>query len=183
MRLLRILPHRWHQIAREATKFAVIGGINTAVDIIIWNALLAIGPLKAKIVSTVVATTLSYLMNRYWTFNTRERSAAHREYLLFFGRIHPDKGTAEAIEVARRSSRRLVLAGIIQDRAYFEQQIEPHLDGDRVRYAGSVGPAERDALLGGAYALLHLIAFDEPFALPAGLRAVSVERGAATVTQ
>lgn len=85
MRLLRILPHRWHQIAREATKFAVIGGINTAVDLIIWNALLAIGPLKAKIVSTVVATTLSYLMNRYWTFAKRERSAAHREYVLFFG--------------------------------------------------------------------------------------------------
>jgi glycosyltransferase involved in cell wall biosynthesis len=88
----------------------------------------------------------------------------HGEYLLFFGRIHPDKGAAEAIEVARRGGRRLVLAGIIQDRAYFEQQIEPHL-GDWVRYVGSVGPTERDRLLGGAYALLHLIAFDEPFGL------------------
>jgi glycosyltransferase involved in cell wall biosynthesis len=87
------------------------------------------------------------------------------EYLLFFGRIHPDKGAAEAIEVARRSGRRLILAGIIHDQAYFEQQIAPHLDGDRVRYVGSAGPAERDTLLGGAYALLHLINFDEPFGL------------------
>jgi glycosyltransferase involved in cell wall biosynthesis len=87
------------------------------------------------------------------------------EYLLFFGRIHPHKGVAEAIEVARHAGRRLVIAGIIQDAAYFAEQIEPHIDGDRVRYVGSVGPAERDALLGGAYALLHLIGFDEPFGL------------------
>jgi glycosyltransferase involved in cell wall biosynthesis len=87
------------------------------------------------------------------------------EYLLFLGRIHPDKGVVEAIEVARRSGRRLVLAGIIQDQAYFEQLVAPRIDGDRVRYVGSVGPAERDELLGGAYALLHLISFDEPFGL------------------
>ena len=87
------------------------------------------------------------------------------DYLLFFGRIHPDKGAAEAIEVARLSGRRLILAGIVQDQAYFDQQVAPHLDGERVRYVGSVGPAERDALLGGAYALLHLISFDEPFGL------------------
>jgi glycosyltransferase involved in cell wall biosynthesis len=87
------------------------------------------------------------------------------EYLLFFGRIHPDKGAAEAIEVARRSGRRLILAGIVHDQAYFEQQIAPHLDDDRVRYVGAAGPAERDTLLGGAYALLHLINFDEPFGL------------------
>ena len=87
------------------------------------------------------------------------------DYLLFFGRIHPDKGVAEAIEVARRAGRRLIIAGIVQDEAYFAEQVAPHLDGDRVRYVGSVGPAERDALLGGAYALLHLISFDEPFGL------------------
>jgi glycosyltransferase involved in cell wall biosynthesis len=87
------------------------------------------------------------------------------EYLLFFGRIHPEKGAAEAIEVARRTGRRLVLAGIVQDEDYFTQRVVPHLDGDRVRFVGSVGPAGRDALLGGAAALLHLISFDEPFGL------------------
>ena len=87
------------------------------------------------------------------------------DYLLFFGRIHPDKGAAAAIEVARRSGRRLLIAGIIQDRAYYDQQIAPHIDNDWVRYLGSVGPHERDVLLGGAAGLLHLIDFDEPFGL------------------
>lgn len=96
---------------------------------------------------------------------TPRTAPADDPYLLFFGRIHPDKGAADAIDVARQSGRRLVLAGIVQDEAYFREAVEPHLDGDRVRYVGSVGPAERDRLLGGASALLHLIHFDEPFGL------------------
>jgi glycosyltransferase involved in cell wall biosynthesis len=86
------------------------------------------------------------------------------DYLLFFGRIHPDKGAAEAIAVARRSGRRLIMAGLIQDQAYFDQEVAPHLD-DQIRYVGVAGPAERDRLLGGAAALLHLINFAEPFGL------------------
>jgi glycosyltransferase involved in cell wall biosynthesis len=86
------------------------------------------------------------------------------DHLLFFGRIHPDKGAADAIRVARAAGLPLVVAGIVQDRAYFEREVEPHLAGD-VRYVGPVGPAERDRLLGGAVALLHLIHFDEPFGL------------------
>jgi glycosyltransferase involved in cell wall biosynthesis len=85
------------------------------------------------------------------------------DYLLFFGRIHPHKGAAEAIEVAERVGLPLVIAGIVQDREYFERSVEPHVDGDRVRYVGSVGPDERGAVLGGALALLHLISFEEPF--------------------
>jgi glycosyltransferase involved in cell wall biosynthesis len=88
-----------------------------------------------------------------------------REYLLFFGRIHPDKGAAAAIEVAQRTGRRLILAGIVQDREYYARQIAPHVDNDQIRYIGSVGPRARDGLLGGAAALLHLIDFDEPFGL------------------
>ncbi len=87
------------------------------------------------------------------------------EYLLFFGRIHRDKGVAEAIEVARRAGRRLVIAGVIHDQDYFRREVEPRIDGDRAQYVGSVGPAERDELLGGADALLHLINFNEPFGL------------------
>ena len=86
-------------------------------------------------------------------------------YLLFFGRIHPDKGAAEAIHVARRSGIPLVIAGIIQDQAYFEAEVAPHLVGEAVRYVGPVGPERRNELLGGARALLHLINFDEPFGL------------------
>jgi glycosyltransferase involved in cell wall biosynthesis len=87
------------------------------------------------------------------------------DYLLFFGRIHPEKGAREAIEVAHRSGRKLVVAGIIQDKEYFREAVAPFLDGDQVRYVGSVGPGERDALLGSAFALLHLISFEEPFGL------------------
>lgn len=84
-------------------------------------------------------------------------------YLLFFGRIHPDKGTAEAIQVARAAGMPLVIAGIIQDRGYFDQEIEPHLGDERVNYIGTVGAADRGHVLGGARALLHLIDFEEPF--------------------
>jgi glycosyltransferase involved in cell wall biosynthesis len=85
------------------------------------------------------------------------------DHLLFFGRIHPDKGTAHAIEVARRCGRRLDIAGIIQDEKYWEDEVAPHVDGDRVRYLGPVDASERAGVLGGARALLHLIDFDEPF--------------------
>ena len=87
------------------------------------------------------------------------------EHLVFFGRIHPDKGVAEAIALARRAGMRLVIAGIIHDEEYFAREIAPHVDGDRVRYVGSAGPAERDELLGSALALVHLVNFAEPFGL------------------
>jgi glycosyltransferase involved in cell wall biosynthesis len=83
--------------------------------------------------------------------------------LVFFGRIHPDKGTAYAIEVAARAEIPLVIAGIVQDQEYFEQSVKPHIDGDRVTYLGPVGPERRQEVLGAARALLHLIEFDEPF--------------------
>ncbi len=83
--------------------------------------------------------------------------------LLFFGRIHPDKGVEEAIEVARRAGMPLTIAGIVQDAGYFDDRIRPHVDGERVSYVGSVGPADRAALLGRAAAMLHLINFEEPF--------------------
>ncbi|MDP9329921.1 MAG: glycosyltransferase family 4 protein [Actinomycetota bacterium] len=90
-------------------------------------------------------------------------NAAPGGYLLFFGRIHPDKGVEEAIEVARRVRMPLMIAGIVQDRTYFERCVQPHVDGERVTYIGPVGPAMRGELLGGATALLHMINFDEPF--------------------
>jgi glycosyltransferase involved in cell wall biosynthesis len=86
-------------------------------------------------------------------------------YLLFLGRIHPDKGTHLAIEVARRAGIPLVIAGIVQDQVYFGELIEPQLASGDISFLGAVEPAERDRLLGGALALLHLIGFAEPFGL------------------
>ena len=87
------------------------------------------------------------------------------DYLVSFGRIHPDKGTAQAIEIARGVERPLVLCGPVQDARYFAEEVQPHLDGERVRYLGSVGEADRAAVLGSASCLLHPIAFAEPFGL------------------
>jgi glycosyltransferase involved in cell wall biosynthesis len=90
---------------------------------------------------------------------------ARGDYLVSFGRIHPDKGTADAIEIARRAGRRLVICGIVQDERYFADAVEPHVDGDQVIFLGSVGPRRRADVLGDAAALLHPIYFDEPFGL------------------
>ena len=92
-------------------------------------------------------------------------SGAAGQYLLFFGRIHPDKGVHEAIQVAKQVGIKLVIAGIIQDQEYFAARVKPHIDGTSVEYLGSVGPDRRANVLGGALALLHLISFDEPFGL------------------
>ena len=106
-----------------------------------------------------VATVHHGLDFRELTFSDKPGS-----YLLFFGRIHPDKGAADAVRVARAAQLPLVLAGIIQDRPYFEHEVEP-FGGPSGRYVWPVGPQERDRLLGGAAGLLHLIHFDEPFGL------------------
>lgn len=86
------------------------------------------------------------------------------EYLAFVGRIHPDKGVHLAIDVAEATGRRLVIAGIIQDQAYFDELVAPRLT-DGIEFIGPVGPEERDPLLGGAWASLHLTTIPERFGL------------------
>ncbi|WP_230480484.1 glycosyltransferase family 4 protein [Sphingomonas sp. Leaf21] len=103
--------------------------------------------------------------------------------LLFFGRIHPDKGAAEAIAVAKATGRRLVMAGIVQDQGYWEREVAPHVDGECIVYRGPVGGVDRTATLGRAKALLHLINFDEPFglsvveAMACGTPVIAIRRG------
>lgn len=86
-------------------------------------------------------------------------------YLLFFGRIHPDKGAHEAIRIAQQCNRSLILCGLIQDEAYYREQVAPHINGTTIIYRGNVGPEERNQLLGNAHVLLHPISFEEPFGL------------------
>ena len=95
--------------------------------------------------------------------------------LIFLGRIHPDKGVHLAIEVARLSSRRLIIAGIIQDEVYYREKLRPHIDGQKICYIGPVGIAEKNELFARACALLHLNTIPERFGL------VLVEANAAGV--
>ncbi|MFO7952974.1 MAG: glycosyltransferase family 4 protein [Bacillota bacterium] len=87
------------------------------------------------------------------------------DYLLFFGRIHHDKGAYESIRLAKQLGMPLVIAGIIQDQQYYDRYVAPYLDGEQVRYIGPVGSDNKGEVLGKARGLLHLINFDEPFGL------------------
>jgi glycosyltransferase involved in cell wall biosynthesis len=85
--------------------------------------------------------------------------------LVFLGRIHPDKGVHLAIAVARSSGLPLIIAGIIQDEKYFQTQVEPFLDGDKIRYIGPVDVEGKNKLFSSALALLHLNTIPERFGL------------------
>ena len=84
--------------------------------------------------------------------------------LIFLGRIHPDKGVHLAIEVAHLSGWPLLIAGIIQDKIYFREQVEPHLNR-QIRYIGPVGVPGKNDLFARARALLHLNTIPERFGL------------------
>ena len=105
------------------------------------------------------------------------------ESLVFLGRIHPDKGVHLAVETARRSGRKLIVAGIIQDKTYFKEQIEPWIDQENICYIGPVGPKERNALFRKAYAVLHLNTLNERFGLvlaeanASGVPVIAMDRG------
>lgn len=107
--------------------------------------------------------------------------------LVFLGRIERIKGTHTAVEVACRTGRRLVIAGNVPDdpehRRFFEKQVEPHVDGDRIRYVGPVDDAEKNELLGRAAAFLMPIEWEEPFgivmaeAMACGTPVIGTRRG------
>jgi putative flippase GtrA len=87
MRVDRLLPERWNKLIREALKFGIVGGVNTVINFVVFNALaLTIfhgGQLKANVVATGFATFTSYFMNRHWTYRDRPKSAIRRETTLF----------------------------------------------------------------------------------------------------
>ena len=87
------------------------------------------------------------------------------EDLLFFGRIHADKGAGEAIRAALATGRKLVMAGLIQDPDYHAREVAPFLDDPMIDFRGVLGGFDRTRALGSARAMLHLIGFEEPFGL------------------
>lgn len=88
-------------------------------------------------------------------------------YLAFVGRLSPEKGPLQAIEIARASGLPLKMAGKIDavDRAFYSEQLESHIDGEQIQYLGEVSHDEKVALLSGATATLFPITWREPFGL------------------
>jgi glycosyltransferase involved in cell wall biosynthesis len=109
------------------------------------------------------------------------------DYLLWLGRFAPEKGAHRAIEVARATRRRLILAGPVQpgQERYFSEQVEPHIDGSRISWVGEVGGARKQRLFADASVFLMPIRWPEPFgmvmveALAAGTPVLAFPEGAA----
>jgi len=106
-----------------------------------------------------------------------------QDYLLFLSRLHRDKGVREAIEVAKKTGRKLRIAGFIADQAYFENEVQPYTDNNQIIYEGHVDPEYKKELLSNAYALLHMINYDEAFgigvveAMASGTPVIAMNRG------
>lgn len=113
------------------------------------------------------SSELDYMATVYNGINiedfTLNKNQGH--YLLYFSRIHHDKGTWESIQIAKKAGMKLIISGIIQDKVYFEEKVEPFINDNDIVFVGHSGPDKRDKLLGGAFALLHPINFAEPFGL------------------
>jgi len=109
------------------------------------------------------------------------------DYLLWVGRMTAEKGPHRAIVAAREAGVPLVLAGVIQpgQREFFDREVAPHVDGERVRYVGEVAGLVKRSLFAGARALLMPIRWEEPFgmvmveALACGTPVIAFPEGAA----
>jgi glycosyltransferase involved in cell wall biosynthesis len=110
-----------------------------------------------------------------------------RDYLLWVGRMTSVKGPHRAIAAARTAGVPLVLGGIVQpgEQAFFDREIAPHIDGDRVRFVGEISGEVKRSLFAGARALLMPIRWEEPFgmvmleALACGTPVIAFAEGAA----
>jgi glycosyltransferase involved in cell wall biosynthesis len=128
---------------------------------------------------TYLDTVYNGLDEQQFSFGTGEG-----DYLLYFGRIHPHKGTSEAIQIALHSKKKLVICGLIQDQQYFDEKVLPFINSTSIVYCGNAGPQQRNELLGNASALLHPISFEEPFglsvaeAMMCGTPVIAFNRGA-----
>ena len=106
-----------------------------------------------------------------------------QDYLLFLSRLHENKGAKEAIEVAKKTGQKLRIAGFIADQAYFEKEVQPHIDNEQIIYEGHVDSERKKELMSNAYALLHMINYDEAFglgvveAMASGTPVIAMNRG------
>jgi glycosyltransferase involved in cell wall biosynthesis len=135
-------------------------------------------PLKLNYAATV------YNGIRVDTFDYREKKD---DYLAFLGRMSPEKGPVQAIQVAKRTKRRLIMAAKVDavDVEYFTKKVKPLIDGKQIKFLGEVGHTGKSKLLSHAAGLLALIQWEEPFGLfmaeanACGTPVIAMARGAA----
>ena len=107
------------------------------------------------------------------------------DYLAFLGRVSPEKGLAYAVQIAKKTGQRLIIAAKIDplDEQYYDEFIEPLIDGDQIKYIGEIDHKAKVKLLKNARALLSPLQWDEPFgivtieAMACGTPVVTINRG------
>ncbi|MGY3211667.1 glycosyltransferase family 4 protein [Mucilaginibacter sp. HD30] len=170
------LPPTLSQV-QKAMRFARSGSLHfTACSNYIARQIAAVAP---------VTTIFNGVDITEYTFTSKVEEDAP---LVFLGRIQQEKGTAIAIEVALSSHRNLIIAGNVPNEAihrrYFEEQVKPYIDGEKIQYIGPVDNVQKNGLLGKALAFLMPVTWDEPFgivmaeALACGTPVIGFDRGA-----
>ncbi len=161
---------------------------------VIWGKRLSLGSLHFTACSRQMTEPVRDLCQFHVVYNSVSPSSyTYRPLveadapLVFLGRLEHIKGTHIAIETAKRTGRRLIIAGNIPagdiHRKYFDEKVGPHVDGERIQYVGPVGDEEKNRLLGRAAAFLMPILWDEPFgivmaeALACGTPVIGLRRG------
>ncbi len=91
----------------------------------------------------------------------------HDGYLAFLGSFTAHKGPDKAIEIAKKTGKKLIMAGKVDPLKvrWFDKHIKPHIDDDQIKFIGELDHVEKNKLLGGAEALLMPISWREPFGL------------------
>jgi glycosyltransferase involved in cell wall biosynthesis len=172
------IVHTLHgQFTRSTSAFYLRHGAKAAL-VGISRAQLALAPLGIGPMTTIP----NPLDVAAWPLQERKD-----DYLLWIGRMTPEKGPQRAIAAARAANVPLVLAGVIQpgQQAFFDREVAPFVDGDRVRFVGEVAGGAKRSLFAHARGLLMPIRWDEPFgmvmieALACGTPVIAFPEGAA----
>lgn len=110
---------------------------------------------------------------------------AAKDYFAFLGRMSPEKGPVQAIQIAKKTGSKLIMAAKVDtvDEKYFKEKVEPLIDGEQIKFIGEVDHAGKLELLGNAKALLAPIQWEEPFglffveAMACGTPVITMNRG------